>query len=303
MGLAEVVPGVSGGTIALIVGIYRTIIEQAAHLVSALRLLIRPPEGQSRWRSFWAEFMAAKWSVLLPVAIGMFSAILIGASVIEPMLEDYPIQSRALFSGLVLAGIIVPFKMVTDTRPGAWRLQDAGLAVLAAAGAFILTGLPPGSISNPSIPVIMLAAALAVCALVLPGVSGSFLLLSIGLYEATLAAVNDRDFGYLLPFIFGAIIGLGTFVVVLQWLFEHKARPTLVILTGLMAGSLRALWPWQTEDRGLLAPGENIGSALLLFAIGFGIVALLLGLEQHFRHGLTDEHVEAQSGDATEPQQ
>ena len=76
-----------------------------------------------------------------------------------------------------------------------------------------------------------------------------------------------------------------------------------MILTGLMAGSLRALWPWQTEDRGLLAPGENIGSALLLFAIGFGIVALLLGLEQHFRHGLTDEHVEAQSGDATEPQQ
>jgi putative membrane protein len=294
MGAAEVVPGVSGGTIALIVGIYRTLIEQAAHLVGALRMLVRSEarQGQPVLAAFWGEIRAARWSILIPVGLGMFTAVFVGAALLEPLIEDYPVQTRAVFAGLVVAGMIVPASMVARTKDGPWRAKDVAVAALAAAFAFIITGIPPGNIEDPTPLVIMFSAAVAVCALVLPGLSGSFLLLTIGVYEATLNAVNDRDWAYLATFVIGCVIGLATFVTVLQWLFQHKPRPTLVVLTGLMAGSLRALWPWQTEDRELLAPSGDVGQVVLLFCVGAGAVLLLLWLEKRLRHRLTDEAIE-----------
>ncbi len=294
MGAAEIVPGVSGGTVALIVGIYRTLIEQAAHLVGALKMLVSSEarQGQGALPAFWGEIKSARWSILIPLGLGMLTAIFVGAALLGPLVDDYPVQTRAAFSGLVLAGMIVPATMVTATSPGAWRPRDVLAALAAAAAAFLITGIPPGNIDNPSPLVIMLAAAIAVCALVLPGLSGSFLLLTVGLYETTLNAVNDRDLVYLGTFILGAIIGLATFVSLLQWLFEHKPRPTLIVLTGLMAGSLRALWPWQTEDRELLPPSGDVGQAVLLFLLGAGSVLVLLWLEKRLRHRLTDEETE-----------
>lgn len=291
MGAAEVVPGVSGGTIAMIVGIYRTLIEQAAHLVGALRMLVSSEarQGQGVFEAFWGEIRAARWTVLIPVGLGMVIAVVVGAAVLEPLIEDYPVQTRAVFSGLVVAGIIVPATMVAHTRAGAWRAKDLAVAGAAAALAFLVTGIPPGTIEDPGPLVIMGSAAVAICALVLPGLSGSFILLTIGLYETTLNAVNERDWGYLAVFAFGAVVGLATFVSVLQWLFEHRPRPTLVVLTGLMAGSLRALWPWQTEDRELLAPSGDVAQVLLLFLAGAGSVLLLLFLERRLRHRLTDD--------------
>ncbi len=302
MGAAEVVPGVSGGTIALIVGIYRTLIEQAAHLVGSLRMLVSSEarQGRGALQAFWEEIRAARWSVLIPVGMGMLTAVVVGAAVLEPLIEEYPVQTRAVFSGLVAAGIIVPASMVARTKAGAWRVKDLAVAGLAAAFAFLITGIPPGNIDDPSPLVIMASAAIAVCALVLPGLSGSFLLLTIGLYETTLNAVNDRDWAYLATFAVGAAIGLATFVSVLEWLFEHKARPTLVVLTGLMAGSLRALWPWQTEDRELLAPSGDVGQVLLLFAAGAASVLVLLWLERRLRHRLTDEEVEEDGSTSAE---
>jgi putative membrane protein len=135
--------------------------------------------------------------------------------------------------------------------------------------------------------VVALAAAVAICALVLPGVSGSFLLLSFGLYEPTLQAVNDRDLFYLGAFAIGAIIGLGSFVTLLKWLLAHRAAITLAILTGLMVGSLRALWPWESENRDLLAPTEAVGSALLMALAGVLVVVVLLVVER--RLGMTEE--------------
>ena len=295
IGAAEVVPGVSGGTIALIVGIYKTLIDQAAHIILAVKYIVKGGEdGQSRLAAAWQQVTTARWDILLPVAIGMVSAVLIGAKIIEPVIEEYPEQARGLFSGLVVAGLWVPVSMVGETKPGRWRPQDVLLALAAVAVAFVLTGLPPGNITDPSPLLIMAAAAVAVCALVLPGVSGSFLLLSIGLYGTTIQAVNDRDLAYLGIFALGAAVGLGTFVVILQWLLANKARVTIVIITGLMAGSLRALWPWQTEDRDLLAPSGEVGSVVLMFLIGFGVVAGLLALEKRFRHHLVDEPTEEQ---------
>ena len=125
-----------------------------------------------------------------------------------------------------------------------------------------------------------MAAAVAVCALVLPGVSGSFLLLTLGLYQPTIAAVNERDVAYLGVFVLGAIAGLGSFVVVLQWLLAHHRRITLLVMTGLMIGSTRALWPWQSDDRVLLAPASNWLEMAALVLAGVAVVVGLIRWER-----------------------
>lgn len=285
IGVAEVIPGVSGGTIALIVGIYRTVIDAIADAVLALRQLVGLAEGGPSGRAFGRTLRGLPWALLIPVGIGMATAVVLGAKFIEPLLEEHPIQMRALFFGLVLAGIWVPAHMVH--RLGGWKLGYVLAALVAAVALFFVTGLPPAVIENPSPVVVALAAAVAICALVLPGVSGSFLLLSFGLYEPTLQAVNDRDLVYLGAFAIGAIIGLGSFVTLLKWLLAHRAAITLAILTGLMVGSLRALWPWESENRDLLAPTEAVGPALLMSLAGVLVVVVLLVVER--RLGMTEE--------------
>jgi putative membrane protein len=285
IGVAEVIPGVSGGTIALIVGIYRTVIDAIADAVLALRQLVGLAEGGPSGRAFGRTLRGLPWALLIPVGIGMATAVVLGAKFIEPLLEEHPIQMRALFFGLVLAGIWVPAHMVH--RLGGWKLGYVLAALVAAVALFFVTGLPPAVIENPSPVVVALAAAVAICALVLPGVSGSFLLLSFGLYEPTLQAVNDRDLVYLGAFAIGAIIGLGSFVTLLKWLLAHRAAITLAILTGLMAGSLRALWPWESENRDLLAPTEAVGAAFFMALAGVIVVIVLLVVERRF--GLSEE--------------
>lgn len=286
IGVAEVIPGVSGGTIALIVGIYRTVIDAIANVVLAGRQLVGLAPG--RPSGAMRTLRGLPWRLLIPVGIGMATMVVVGAAVVEPLLEEYPVQMLALFFGLVLAGIWVPGHMVH--RGAGWRPSYIVAALVAAVALFFVTGLPPATIDNPNPIIVMLAAAVAICALVLPGVSGSFLLLSIGLYEPTVQAVNDRDLVYLGAFAIGAIIGLGTFVTLLKWLLEHRAGITLAILTGLMLGSLRALWPWQTEDRELLTPDSLLLPALLIGALGAGFVVVLLLVER--RLGISEEQTD-----------
>lgn len=287
MGVAEVIPGVSGGTVALIVGIYQTLINAIANVVLSLRQLVGLGTGKPSARAFATTFRALPWRTLIPVAVGMVIALVLGARFIEPLLEEYPVRMRALFFGLVLAGVYVPAHMVVRTSPGAWRVQDVAVGAVAAVFLFWLTGVPPATIGDPGPVVIVVAAAVAICALVLPGVSGSFLLLSIGMYEPTISAVNGRDLGYIALFGLGAILGLGSFVTLLRWLLAHRARITLVIITGLMVGSLRALWPWQSEDRDLLAPATDVPVAMLLFVAGILAVVGLIVIER--RLGISEE--------------
>lgn len=265
IGSAEVVPGVSGGTVALVTGVYERLIASAGHLLSALRLLLtdRPAARD--------ELRRVDWGTVLPVAVAMVLAVVTLARVIEPLLEEHPERSRALFLGLVLASLIVPASMV-----GRWGRRELLLGGVAAVAAVLLTSIPPANDVSPPLVVVFLCAAVAVCALVLPGISGSFLLLSLGVYEPTIAALNDRDLPYVLTFVAGAVTGLALFVKVLQHLLTHRRRATLSIMTGLMLGSLRALWPWQDDDRGLLAPDGEVGPVVALVLLGIGIVAALL---------------------------
>lgn len=273
IGTAEIIPGVSGGTIALITGIYERIINQAALAVEAIIKFTKP-------KHLFHGFKNLDWKLLLPVLIGMFSALILGARIIEPLLENYPTQLRALFAGLVLIGIFIPFQMVKNTEKGNWKIADYGLGLSAAVVAFFLTGLPATELVDPSYLFVFVAAAVAICALVLPGVSGSFFLLSIGLYAPTIAAVNDRNLPYLLTFALGAFVGLASFVILLRWLLTFQTRPTLVIVSGLMLGSLRALWPWQDAERNLLIPNQAVIQSFLLFLLGGLVVWVLIRVEK-----------------------
>ena len=279
IGIAEVIPGVSGGTLALITGIYSRLLNNIDLLFKSLRNITNP-------KIMARNLIALEWKFLIPVFIGMVIALITTASFMEGLLESNPIELRAVFAGLVAAGIYIPYKMSVKVNGDNWGLRDYLLALIGALAAFFLTGLPQGEVSNPGPILIFFSAAIAICALVLPGISGSFLLLTIGMYSATIGALNDRDLQYLLIFALGALLGLASFVSLLKYLLNQRARPTLVLLAGLMLGSLRALWPWQGEDRELVSPYSSELTALLLFLAGALIVAFLVKVEERLGEGL-----------------
>jgi putative membrane protein len=278
IGVAELIPGISGGTIALITGVYKRVIDSAAEAVRGIVLLFG--FSKANFAKSTTHFNAISWSLLIPMLIGMVTAIFTAAGIVEPLLEQYPSITKALFAGLIAASLFVP---ITLSGMG-WKLSHYLVLLLAALAAFAFTSTPRAADADPSFIVIMVSAAFAVCALVLPGISGSYLLLALGIYAPTLAAVNDRDFGYLGTFVLGAILGLASFVSLLQWLLANKLKMTMVVMTGLMIGSLRALWPWQSETGAALVPESDFGLELLMFGVGSAIVFSLVVIERRMGH-------------------
>lgn len=277
IGLAELVPGVSGGTIALVTGVYVRIINSANHVVTATRRLVTGPD---RLRSFREELGRVEWALIIPLLLGMGTVVATMAGVMEGFVSGRPEMSRGLFMGMVAASIAVPVLLVDreDVRSNAARSRTALIFILAALAAFVLTSQGGGvSIENPSKVLVFAAAAVAICALVLPGISGSFLLLVLGLYSPTLRAVADLDLGYIAVFAAGATLGLAFFVKGLHWLLHHHNTFTMVAMAGLMLGSLRALWPWQDDAGGVLAVDDNWPWVLLLGAVGaIGVLGLVM---------------------------
>lgn len=278
IGIAELIPGISGGTIALITGVYKRVIDSAAEAVRGIVLLFGLSKSNLAKSS--KHFKAIAWSLLIPMLIGMVTAIFVGAGIVEPLLEQYPTVTKAAFAGLIAASLFVP---ITLSGMG-WKLSHYLVLLVSASAAFAFTSIPRAADADPSFIVIMVSAAFAVCALVLPGISGSYLLLALGMYAPTLAAVNDRDFGYLGTFVLGAILGLASFVSLLQWLLANKLKMTMVVMTGLMVGSLRALWPWQSETGAILNPEASFGLELLMFGLGSVIVFGLIVIERRIAH-------------------
>lgn len=282
IGTVEVIPGPSGGTVALVTGVYDRLIVSAGHTLSGLRALASDlPRGRGSARA-GEQFRQAHWGLVLTVLAGMVLAVVTAARIVAPLVENHPQRSFAVFFGLVLASLWVPY----STSGRRWTPANYLLAGVVAVVAFVLTGLPPSE-ADPNPPYVMLAAAFAICALVLPGLSGSFLLLTLGLYTPTIDAVNERDFGYLGTFAIGAVLGLAVVVKALQWLLERHHHLTLVVMTGLLAGSLRALWPWQPwddeDDRTLLAPDSDVAVTVLLAALGVATVVAIIIAERRAR--------------------
>lgn len=288
IGSAEVVPGVSGGTVALVTGVYDALIDSASHVVSGARRLVTGPD---RVASATRELRRTDWLLVLVVLTGMAIAVVTIAGPMETFVTEQPELSRGLFFGLVAVSVAVPLGMM----PAAHRPLgvDVGIVAVTAVLAFFLVGLAGGSGlvgDDPSPVVVFVAAAIAICALVVPGVSGSFFLLAIGLYTVTLEAIDERDLGYIAVFGAGAIVGLASFVQLLRWLLEERRRTTLLVMAGLMIGSLRALWPWQEAPEGaaadeahgpgaLLAPYDPVAGPLLLALAGAAVVAVVTMLQ------------------------
>jgi putative membrane protein len=286
IGLAELVPGISGGTVALITGVYERLIDSAAAIVSAVKRLLFGPD---RRKSFAAEVRLVEWWLVIPVLVGMVTVVLLLAGFVEALVSGNPELSRGLFFGLVAASIIVPLQLIPRARRTvADRIGGVALFVAAAFVAFASVDLVGSAlVVDPPLWLVFVAAAIAVCALVIPGVSGSFFLLAIGLYSPTLRAVAERDMAYLAVFAAGALVGLVTIVRVMKWLLETFRRLTLIAMAGLMLGSLRALWPWQElpagSDHGVgtaVAPYDPIAGPILLALLGASMVIALIIVER-----------------------
>jgi putative membrane protein len=209
----------------------------------------------------------------------MAVVLLLSLKTIAPLLESHPVPMRALFFGMILVSIAVPLRMMPDR----FRVLDGVLLVVGAVAAFLLTGLPEAEIDRPPLWLVFVGAAIAINALVLPGVSGSFVLLAMGLYVPVQHAIDDRNLVFVGVFALGAAIGLGSFVKVLQWLLHHRRQATMAVLAGLMIGSLRSLWPWQTAAHELQAPSGQVLGPILLTLVGAALVfvAMVWEAKQH----------------------
>ena len=280
MGAADVVPGVSGGTIAFISGIYEELIDSISK-VNLTTLKLWKKEG---FASMWQELNG---NFLMSLAIGIGLSIITLAKLIRHLLETQPILIWSFFFGLVLASIIYVARQITRWNLGAIILLIAGALI-----AYFITTLTPQT-TNASYPYVFLSGALAICAMILPGISGSFILLLLGMYRPVLDAINDKNIGLLATLMLGAVVGLLSFSRLLKWLFDHYENLTLAVLTGFIIGSLNKIWPWKEvleaemingklkilKEKSVL-PGSYDGDpqlawAFLLAAAGFLFIILL----------------------------
>jgi putative membrane protein len=276
IGAAESVPGISGGTVALVVGLYDELIAAAAHVVHAGRAFVVGVVRRRGTAEAGAALRRVDWRLVLPVLAGMAVVLVLSLRTLAPLLESHPVPTRAVFAGMIAASLAVPLGMM-PARP---RVRDAASALVAAVAAFLLTGIPPVAIEEPSLWYVVLGAAIAINALVVPGLSGSALLVVLGLYVPVQAALDGRDAAFVGAFVLGAALGFAAFVRTLQWLLHERRQVTMAVVTGLMIGSLRALWPWQDDDRGLLAPQGDVGQVVALVVAGAVVVGGLVAWER-----------------------
>lgn len=277
IGMAELVPGISGGTVALVVGIYERALATGNQLIDAVKSLFK---DRSQLRLNLAR---VDWLFLAAVGVGMVTMVFTMATVLSNFVEGYPEISRALFLGMVAVSIIVPVGMM-DPKDLRAKLPIAiPLFLIAAVASFIGTGFTSAPQENPALIIIFLAAAVAVCALVMPGISGSFFLLAVGLYTPVMSALSNREWDVIGVFILGALVGVVLFIRALSWVLENHRTLILTLMSGLMLGSLRALWPWQGENAELLSPygaTSEIWTVVAMIALGGGIVAAFILAEK-----------------------
>ena len=282
MGAADVVPGVSGGTIAFISGIYEELLNSISSFKFSLINVLKNEGIKVVWKKINGSF-------LLALFIGICFSVLSLAKLIENLLENHPILIWSFFFGLVLASIIYIAKQIK-----LWNIKCYLYLIFGLIFAYYITTLNPVITQNSSPWFLFLAGMIAICAMILPGISGSFILVLLGAYKPILNAINTKDFFSIIIFMAGAVLGLLTFSRVLKWLFSKYKNYTLALLIGFIAGSLNKIWPWKetiswrTNSKGIevpftttsVSPFSFDGDSKLLMAgllaiIGFGLILLL----------------------------
>ena len=240
MGMAEVVPGVSGGTIAFITGIYEELLNTIKGITPGKLKVLKDEGFASFWKSINGTF-------ILFLLGGMATGLVLGVFTIAKLLDKFPILVWAFFFGLILASVIYVGKQIEK-----WRATEIVLLIVAAAISYFITIAAPSE-GPQELWFVFLSGFIAICALMLPGVSGSFLLLLLGMYQfivtdnvkALLSNFNTESLVIVAVFALGCLSGLLSFSRVLSWTFKKYKFPTLAALTGFLIGSLNKVWPWK----------------------------------------------------------
>lgn len=272
MGAADVVPGVSGGTIAFISGIYEELITSINGLNFSKFKVLKNEGFKSFWRAINGNFLLALFT-------GIFISVFSLAKLISWLLVNQPILLWSFFFGLVFASIFFVARAIEK-----WNLGTLTAFVFGATIAYYITTLPPTE-NSQSLIYLFFSGALAVCAMILPGISGAFILVLLGSYKTILDAVHQRELLIIATVAVGAVFGLLSFARLLKWMFENYKNSTLALLTGFILGSLNKIWPWkrvlETKIFGKkvipvnevnISPFKFEGDNQLLFAI---LIALL----------------------------
>ncbi|WP_028022631.1 DUF368 domain-containing protein [Enterovibrio calviensis] len=287
MGAADVVPGVSGGTIAFITGIYDTLLESIRRVNPSLFSLWRKEGFSAVWKHVNGTFLSS-------LLAGILTAILTLAKAVSYALTEHPIVIWSFFFGLIVASAIHMIKQVER-----WSVKEILFAIVGAVFAYSITVANPVSMEFNMLTV-FIAGSIAICAMILPGISGSFILLLLGMYGPVLDAVKSLQIPILALFALGCLVGLLSFSHVLSWLLRCYRGFTIAFLTGLLIGALGKVWPWKevisfrTNSSGEQVPliekalspmafetatGQPslLPIALVMMVVGFGLV---LGLEK-----------------------
>ena len=301
MGAADVVPGVSGGTIAFISGIYQELIDSINGINISLLKTLKKEGIKATWKQANASF-------LLALAIGIGISILTFSKIITHLLESQPILVWSFFFGLIIASVLLIWKQITS-----WKIISVLALVVGVILAYYITIIKP--ISSPeSYAFLFLSGFIAIIAMILPGISGAFILLLMGFYETVIVTINQFREGLtqmntelistslmkLSAFAIGAIIGLKTFSKILHWMFDHHKNTTLAMLIGFMIGSLNKVWPWKkvletrVNSHGKIVPfleksilpQEFNGDAQIILAIILAVFGFLViyGMEKIATH-------------------
>ena len=272
MGAGGVVPGVSGGTIALIVGIYEELVNSIKSVnLHALKLLFT-----FKFADFWRQING---SFLLSVVSGILISIYSLAKLVTFLLENHPVMIWAFFFGLVLSSIYYVVKNVSE-----WNVMNVFMFLVGTAVAYYITIVTPTSTTN-DLWFIFLSGAIAICAMILPGISGSFILLLLGKYEYMMSAVKNLDIFLLVVFAAGALVGIVLFSRLLSYLLANFYNITISLLSGFMLGSLNKVWPWKLPvsyapdgsvltERNIL-PDAYMWEGIVLILVGVAVVVIL----------------------------
>jgi putative membrane protein len=282
MGAADVVPGVSGGTIAFISGIYEELLNSISNINIQLFKTLKSDGLKAAWKQLNGNFLAA-------LLIGVFVSVVSLAKAIKYLLENEPVLLWSFFFGLVVASIIYIGKQVEK-----WNITTIGLSLLGIVFGYVITIIPSLSAQESNLFFLFIAGAIASCAMILPGISGSYILLLLGAYTTVMAAITERNFTIILVVAVGVIIGLLSFSRVLKWLFSKFKNQMLAVLMGIMFGSINKIWPWKatistyTDRHGEVKPlleksilpnsyegDPQLMYAILLSVVGFGLILLL----------------------------
>lgn len=246
MGVADLIPGVSGGTIAFICGIYGRLIEGIKSFdLEAVRMIFR-----FDLKGFWQKI---PFLFFIPLGLGLVTAVFSLSRLLSHLFKTHPVELWSFFFGLILGSIVLLSRETWQWKPREWAAFWIATVVT-----FLIVGLP--AMKTPAtLPFLYLSGAVAICAMILPGISGSYLLVIFGKYEQVLDAISSRDFLSLAVFGAGVVTGILSFVRIVSWLLHHCRRVTLIALTGIMTGALRTVWPWkETLTTRLNSKGEPV---------------------------------------------